>query len=590
MNPKDTTGVKALSVAAFVLAGIGVLLFAARLLFGVDFIDEAFYAATAYRFATGAKPFVSDVDLHQTAALITAPWVRLHLLILGDTTGLILSLRLLWAIMNGAAAFLAFRFLRRIIDTSVAALCAVCAFGVMPYMIPAPSYNTMAVAFSSMALSLIGARLLEDSEKRPYDTLVAGALLALAVLAYPSLVVLALACVALLRLLTGTWKQSYWLLAGGLATGLVLLLGLAPYLSSIPGLVREAAPLGEVFGWGAGGAGLFDKALQLIMPLAIAGAASVSFWLAAAAGGLQAARRPVPLWLALALVAAIPFGFGAPVDVRTLTFSISVLVSASIIAATGRAKREGALPLPVRLLRFSCLYGVITGFTLAFTSGIGARYIGLGGAAVLAPAIAVLVARVKASGSRAKLGSTALLGAQLAVPTILLVALVYFTWTGYYRDVPPLQADSSVRTGPHAGLRTSSANAEDIEAFWTAMQLNTSPQDRVFAFHGLPAAYLYTQATPSSRMLWSISYDAIGVSEPSDTMVRELSDPKTAPDFVVRNVGWPTPQVLAQNAISAYDPTTDRVARFVSERYEVIERGRNWELLRRSDDTETPAP
>lgn len=590
MNPSEGAGIRALTAVAFTLSGIGILLFLARLFYGVDFIDEAFYAATAYRFATGARPFLDDVDLHQTAALITAPWVRLHLGIFGDTTGIMLSLRLLWALLSGTAAFLAFRFLRRILDPAVAALCAVCAFGVIPYMIPAPSYNTLAVAFSSMALSLIGYRLLEGGEKRPYGVAVAGVLLALAVLAYPSLIVLALASVLLVRYLAGGWRESYWLLGGGLAAGLVILLSLAPYLSGIPDLLQEASPLAGVFGWGTGQTGVIDKTLQLVVPLAIAASASLSFWLAAAAGGLQAIRKPVPLWLALGLAIMIPLGFAAPADVRTLTFSISVLVSASIIAFTGRARREGGLPLPVRLLRFSCLHGILTGLILAFSSGIGSRYVGLGGAAVLAPAIAVLVARVKASGSKAKLGSAALLGVQLTVPAVLLIALLYFTWTGYYRDVPPLEAERAVRVGPHAGLMTTSEHAEDAEALWAAMQQHSSADDHVFAFHGLPAAYLYTQAQPSTRMLWSISYDALGASEPSDAMLEELRDPETSPDLVVRNLGWPSPEVLAQNATTGYDPSTDRIARYVSENFRVIEQGRNWELLGRSDPEETPKP
>lgn len=579
MDPNQDAGTKVLTVAAFTVSSIGVLLFLARLLYGVDFIDEAFYAATAYRFAMGARPLLDDVDLHQTAALITAPWVRLHLLAFGDTTGLLLSLRVFWALLNGAAALLAFRFLRRLIHPGAAALCATCAFGVMPYMIPAPSYNTLAVTFSAAALSLIGSHVMRPREGRPIEIALAGVLLALAVLAYPSLVVLAVASVLLVRPLCGSWRESRWMLAGGFGAGALMLLGLAPYLSAIPGLVREASLLSGVFGWGTGQSGIVDKALQLIIPLSIAAASSLSFWLAAVVGGVQVARRQVPLWLALGAGVAIPFGFAAPPDVRTLTFSIAVLVSASIVALSAATPRDQTLPLPFRVLRFACVYGIIAGVVLAFTSGIGARYMGLGGAAVMAPAIAVLVARVKASAAKAGLGARTLLGAQLAVPAVLLAGLLFFTWTGFYRDVAPQDAERAVSVGPHAGLRTTDQTASDTEALWEALQRHSSTDSRVFAFHGLPAAYLYTSATPSTRMLWSISYDALGVAEPSDAILRELKDPATAPDLVVRNLGWPNPQVLAQNATSGYDPATDRVARHVAENFRVVEQGVAWELL-----------
>lgn len=72
---------KASRTQVTLLAGLTVAVLAlcyARLFFGVDFLDEAFYAAIPYRFVLGARPFVDELNISQTFAFLTYPLVRLY--------------------------------------------------------------------------------------------------------------------------------------------------------------------------------------------------------------------------------------------------------------------------------------------------------------------------------------------------------------------------------------------------------------------------------------------------------------------------------------------------------------------------------
>ena len=44
-----------------------------RLFLGIDLNDEGFYVAVPYRFALGARPFVDEMNILQTAAVLRLP-------------------------------------------------------------------------------------------------------------------------------------------------------------------------------------------------------------------------------------------------------------------------------------------------------------------------------------------------------------------------------------------------------------------------------------------------------------------------------------------------------------------------------------
>ncbi len=73
--------------------GLAVLAVFARMFYGVDFTDESFYAALAYKLALGARPLVDEFDTHQLAAWLLQLYARAYLAVVGSSTGFVLGLR-----------------------------------------------------------------------------------------------------------------------------------------------------------------------------------------------------------------------------------------------------------------------------------------------------------------------------------------------------------------------------------------------------------------------------------------------------------------------------------------------------------------
>ena len=565
------------TLLAVVLGVAGVILTLVRLLYGADFLDESFYAAEAYHFALGARPFIDQIDVHQTAALITEPWVRLHLLVFGDTTGIMLSLRLLWAILNGAAAVLSFQLLRRFIDWRVAMIAAVTSFSIMPFMIPAPSFNTLGVIFGSMAVSLVGLGVTDRSG--PLRFVLAGATLGLATFAYPTLAIPAVFVVLAAWWLARSWKQPVFVLAGGAGVALAGAAVLAPYFSGISKVLAAAGSNARWLDWGgASEGGPAAKLLVVLQSQWFWSSRSASAWIAVAVGALQAAKRRVPAWLVGVMIVTLPlepFGLHVRGDVRTLTQCTVILFAALVVAFTQRAPREAR---GSAVLRFAVLYGVVAGLVFSVTSSNGWLVVGLGGAAVLAPSLAVIFQRLDTSLTETRAGELIPLLRVLAAGVIL-ASFLWFNMTGGYRDLPPMQLGARVTSGPHAGLITTAANAEDSERLWTTLKSIAGPKDRLLAYHALPVAYLFSAARPALSTIWLNPGDALGLQQVTTDQLTTLAQPANRPTIVVKNLGWPDPQFLALQNPLGYDPSKDRLERFIQDRYHVAYATPSWQIL-----------
>lgn len=584
------------SLLAVIVATAAVAATIARLFFGVDFIDEAFYAATAYRFAMGARPFISDLDIHQTAGWLVSPYVRLHLAAFGDTTGIMLSLRLLWGVLNLSAAVMSYRLMKRLVDWRAALLGAAAAFALIPYMIPAPSFNTLPIIFGSIAVSLAGIGLLDRSG--PTRFALSGAALGIATIAHPGLLVAALALVIGVWLVSRSWRQPVAVLAGGGVVAAVALLLLSPGFSGIPNvlaLAREAAP---ALNWGGASGGIGAKATAIAGGIVILAGYWPALWVAVVVGGLQALRRRVPAWLLLALVAGIPFG-AEPFDIATLILATQLMLLAAVLAYTARGadagEPDGAAvhdAIHRHVLLFVVSVGLVAATMFALVSSIGGAALGFGAGVILGPCVALILARLGdaissstfrfgASPSSLVASALAPLGIVLA-GCLLLGTFVVLNANSAYRDEIPPALTTMVRRGPQAGLFTTAPMARDSEALWTAMQRLTKRGTLVFAYHGLPAAYLYTAGTPASQVLWTTNWDALGAPGLVRGAIAEISRPGHQPDFIVQNLGFPSLWVLSFQAVSGYDPKRDALEAFVEKGYLEVARGERWRILGRA--------
>lgn len=190
--------------------GLALLAFTAaalvwRLPIGIDLTDEAYYAIFIDDWLKGGIASSTLVTLHQTAALVVYPAVRMYVALSGSGDGLILFLRFCFLMGAICASATWFALLCRIAPPFQAATGAAIVLAFIPFGLPAPSYNTIGQQALLVALGALGNSWVEERKSRAWATLSAGAW-AIAVVAYPSMAVPLAACV-----LTATiWGPSSW--------------------------------------------------------------------------------------------------------------------------------------------------------------------------------------------------------------------------------------------------------------------------------------------------------------------------------------------------------------------------------------------
>lgn len=153
-----------------------------RLTLGVNFTDEAYYAAMALRFSQGDLPFVDELFVHQTGATLILPFVKTYLYFFG-TTGLILYLRFLYWLFCLGLGGLIFYCLRTL-DLRARGAASLMALLFIPLYIPALSYNTLGAGLFAATLFLGFSYLREGGQ---LNWVAAMLCLALSEYAYPTL-------------------------------------------------------------------------------------------------------------------------------------------------------------------------------------------------------------------------------------------------------------------------------------------------------------------------------------------------------------------------------------------------------------------
>lgn len=160
-----------------------------RLIVGVDFSDEAYYAFFIDDWLKGSIVSSSFLSIHQTAALLIYPFSLAYFKLQHSTSGLFLFLRCLFLLFNFIAASMWMLFLRRFNFKAAAWLGGIIVLTFIPFGLPAPSYNTLSIQFLTIALAALG--LLLTGEQFSKEQLVWMIISAIAwtivIIAYPSL-------------------------------------------------------------------------------------------------------------------------------------------------------------------------------------------------------------------------------------------------------------------------------------------------------------------------------------------------------------------------------------------------------------------
>jgi len=223
-----------LAVGVLIVSCLG--LYGFRLTLGTDLTDEAYYANLAVSRLRLPQGDTGDNSPHQSFGLLLQPAVRLYAAFVPDFTGVMLYLRFLYGAMSLATAFAAWTLLRRVLPAWTAVVVALVPVAFIPFGLPAPSYNTVAMLGTIASLCLYGGHLVRIWTGRPAGESawvgsmivpVAGAICALSVVAYPTTLLTAVAFFPIAAFLAPSWKGARPLLSLLFFGVVFLLLGAA---------------------------------------------------------------------------------------------------------------------------------------------------------------------------------------------------------------------------------------------------------------------------------------------------------------------------------------------------------------------------
>lgn len=187
----------------------------------VDFgIDAEFQISMAYRLATGDAMFKEMWEAYQMSAFLCAFFIKIYLAIFKTTTGIVLYLQIIGALIDWGVAYLLYRTVSKYLNSkNVGFAMAWLLVVVSPKDVPLPEYANMQIWFSLILCITI---FLYYKTKSKILLVISALSLCAAVLSYPSCLLL-VPGVAFLFLYKGEKKELFWFLAVCAATGVLYL-------------------------------------------------------------------------------------------------------------------------------------------------------------------------------------------------------------------------------------------------------------------------------------------------------------------------------------------------------------------------------
>lgn len=519
----------------------------ARLWFGVDFTDEAFYSALPHAFSLGLKPYAEELNVTQNAGILLAPIYRIFTCATGGTDGVVLFNRHLFFAALCGCAWLAWRGGRRWAGAESGRWAGAFVFGFSYFNIPALSYNTLGALFLFAGVFLSLEQAVSEHEARAWLR-IGGANLCWVAMAfsYPTLILAAAAGFAMSLWLA--WRARaegsrgiffVWVLT--LAVGVA---GAAVFWRTMGADgIREVLAYAASYGYAAEGSGLRKVAQVAVQSGCLLWhVVAVAAWFAfplLPARWFREGSRILPL---LALVVG---GFVAALGLRESVWGWGPTAATPIFLVMGLA-----LPVLIAAGRFGhvgrkilfvgAIPGALAAAAVAWssTNGLVSAMIGLFPMATVSVALVVAWARE----IDADLGSGG--GGRSAAATSALLCLSVFLMFSLlgksYRDEARPGAGGLVSaSGPYAGIFTTEERAEKVFALRGDFARVADEGGTLFTPDDFPAAYLFSSMRPRTFSVWPFWS---GVAAKDEARLRGVLEPAAlAPDWVLREGaggGW----------------------------------------------------
>ncbi|MEE0706651.1 MAG: hypothetical protein UCH28_09760 [Adlercreutzia sp.] len=225
-------------------------MFVWRAFYGFDASDESSYVAAAYSLLTGSDLFVDCWDVHQTSSFLLAPLVWVYTSVVGGTVGILLFMRIAYALLSFLLALALFLSLVSRSSSRETTLWALAAAALIQFGAPAGihtlSYNTIAILCLAASVLFVSKGHGRFAKFRIYAS---GLCSGLAVMSYPfmafALLPLAgamISCSKKIRDLRLVEAGIIWV-AGGVTIPVVFIIVL--FVQNAPDVV--VANIGNVF-------------------------------------------------------------------------------------------------------------------------------------------------------------------------------------------------------------------------------------------------------------------------------------------------------------------------------------------------------
>ncbi len=194
-------------ILKIVLNAIGlaaVVLLILKAPYGYGTTDECYYLITPLRLVQGDAPLVDEWFSAQLFGVVMFPLLKLYMLIVRSTTGIILAFRYIYIAVKILASIYIYRKLHRICDIFPAFVATLLFLIHSPFNIMALSYNSIGM----IALAMTGVTLASLRDREWYYSIISGFLFAIAVICCPYLALAFIVYTAAMIIMVVARKRS----------------------------------------------------------------------------------------------------------------------------------------------------------------------------------------------------------------------------------------------------------------------------------------------------------------------------------------------------------------------------------------------